>query len=51
MDSFENLEDLSSKEKFHNSLTDKHINNKVCQHVVKVWKAFQVKVIKEYRNL
>ena len=51
MDSFENLEYLSRKEKFHNSLTDKHINNKVCQPVVKVWKASQVKIIKEYRNL
>ena len=40
MDSFEDFEGLSSKEKFHNSLTDKHINNKVCQQVVKVCKVF-----------
>ena len=52
MNDFEKFkEKLPSKEKFYSSLTGKKINDKEYEHVLKVWKQFQMKMMKDYPNL
>ena len=42
---------LSSKEKFHTSLTDQKISDKVYEHVLNVWNIFEMKTMKDYHVL
>ena len=52
MISFENFkEELSTKEKFYSSLTDKEIGSKEYEHVLNVWNTFKMKTIKYYHSL
>ena len=44
-------EQLPSKEKFYSLLTCKKSSGKECEHVLKVWKKFESKTIKDYHNL
>ena len=44
-------EQLSSKEKFYNSLTGKNISDKEYDHVFNVWNKFKMKTIKDYHDL
>ena len=44
-------EELPSKEKFYSSLTDKKITNKEYEHVLNVWKKFEMKTMKNYHGL
>ena len=49
MSDFEKLkEKLPSKKKFYSSLTGKKISNKECEHVLKVWNKFEMKMMKDY---
>ena len=52
MSDFEKFkEELPSKEKFYNSLTDGKITDKEYEHVLNVWKKFEMKTMKDDRNL
>ena len=42
---------LSCKEKFHTSLTDQKISDKVYEHVLNVWNIFEMKTMKDYHDL
>ena len=44
-------EGLPSKEKFYSSLTDKKISDKEYEHVLNVWKKFEMKTMKYYYDL
>ena len=44
-------EELPSKEKFYNLLTDKKITDKNYEHVINVWKKFGMKTMKDYHDL
>ena len=44
-------EQLPSKEKFYSSLTGKKISNKEYDYVLKVWKRFEMKTMKDYHDL
>ena len=44
-------EQLRSKEKFYSSLTGKKNTNKEYDHVLKVWKKFEMKTMKYYHDL
>ena len=41
-------EKLTRKEKCYRSLTDKNINAKEYEHVLNVWKKFEIKKMKDY---
>ena len=52
MTDFENFkEELPSKENFYNLLTDRNISDKEYEHVLKVWKKFEMKTLKYYHDL
>ena len=52
MSDFEKFkEELPSKEKFYSSLTNRKISNKEHEHVLNVWKKFEMKTIKDYDDL
>ena len=52
MSDFEKFkEELLSEEKFYSSLAGKNISDKEYEHVLKVWNKFQMKTMKDYRNL
>ena len=52
MSNFEKFKEyLESKEKFCCSLTDKTNSYKKYDHVLKVWNKFEIKTMKDYRNL
>ena len=52
MTDFEKLkEELRSKEKFYSFLTDIKIIDEVYEHVINVWKNFEMKTMKDYRDL
>ena len=52
MNDFEKIkEKLPNKEKFYSSLTGKKVNNKEYDHVLKVWKKFEMKTMKYYHDL
>ena len=38
-------EELPGKEKFYSPLTDRKISNKEYEHVINVWKQFEMKTI------
>ena len=42
---------MLGKEKFYSSLTDKKINDKEYEYILKVWDRFEIKTMKEYREL
>ena len=42
---------MSSKEKFYSSLTDRKISDKGYDHVLNVWKRFEMKRMKDYHDL
>ena len=42
---------LPSKEKFYSSLTDRKISDKEYEHVLNVWKKFEMKTMKDYYDL
>ena len=44
-------EQLSSKEKFYNSLTGSNISDKEYDHVLNVWNKFKMKTMKDYHDL
>ena len=44
-------EELPGKEKFYSSLTVRKINGKENEHVVNVWKIFEMKTMKTYHDL
>ena len=44
-------EELPSKEKFYNSLTDRKISNKEYENVLNVWKKLEMKTMKDYHDL
>ena len=44
-------EELTSKEKFYSSLTDRKISDKEHEHVLNVSKKFEMKTIKGYQDL
>ena len=44
-------EELLSKEKFYSSLTGKKISDKEYENVLKVWNKFEIKMMKDYRDL
>ena len=44
-------EGLPSKEKFYSSLIDKKISDKEYEHVLNVWKKFEMKTMKYYYDL
>ena len=50
-DSFENVTGLSSKNRFHNSLTNHATSAKNYKHVLNIWKAFKMKTTKDYHDL
>ena len=43
--------ELSSKETFYSSLTDKKIIDIEYEHVLNVWKKFDMKTMKDYHDL
>ena len=43
-------EKLPSKEKFYSSLTDRKISDKEPEHVINVWRQFEMKMMKDYRE-
>ena len=47
----ETSEEVPSKEKFLSLLTDRKIIDKACEHVIKVWKMFEMKTMKDYHDL
>ena len=52
MSDFEKFKkELTSKEKFYSSLTDRKITEKECEHVINVWKIFEMKTMKDYHDL
>ena len=52
MNDFEKFkEQLPSKEKFYSLLTAKKISDKEYEHVLKVWKKFEMKTLKDYHDL
>lgn len=52
MDSFKKFKgNLPSKDKFCSSLTDHQISDKKYEHVVSVWKLFDMKNIKDDHDL
>ena len=52
MNDFEKIkEKLPNKEKLYSSLTGKKVNNKEYDHVLKVWKKFEMKTMKYYHDL
>ena len=52
MSDFEKFkEELPSKEKFYNSLTDRKIGDKEYEHVLNERKKFEMKTMKDYHNL
>ena len=42
---------MSSKEKFYSSLTDRKISDKGYDHVLNIWKRFEMKRMKDYHDL
>ena len=42
---------LPDKEKFYSSLTDRKISDKEYEHVLNVWKNFEMKTMKDYHDL
>ena len=44
-------EELPSKEKFYSSLTNRKITDKEYEHVINVWKKFEIKTMKDYQGL
>ena len=49
MSDFEKVkEELTSKEEFHSSLTDRKIADKEYEHGFNVWKKFEMKTMKEH---
>ena len=44
-------EELSSKEKFYSSLTDRKISDKEYEHVLSVWKKLEMETVKDYLDL
>ena len=44
-------EELPSKEKFYNLLTDRKITDKEYENVINVFKKFEMKTMKDYHNL
>ena len=44
-------EELRSKQRFYSSLTDRKITDKECEHVLNVWKKFEMKTMKDYHDL
>ena len=44
-------EELPGKEKSHSSLTNRKISDKEYEHVLNVWKEFEMKTIKDYHGL
>ena len=52
MNDFEKIkEKIPNKEKLYSSLTGKKVNNKEYDHVLKVWKKFEMKTMKYYHDL
>ena len=52
MSDFEKLkEELPSKEKLYSTLVDWKISDKEYEHVLHVWKKFEMKAMKDYHNL
>ena len=52
MSDFEKFkEQLAIKEKFYSLLTDKGIIDKEYEHVLKLWKKFQMKTLKDYHGV
>ena len=52
MSDFEKFkEELPSKEKFYSSLTGKKVSAKKYEHVLNVWRKFEMKTIKDYHHL
>ena len=52
MSDFEKFkEELPRKEKFYSSLTSKKIKDKEYEHVLNVWKKFELKTMKDYFDL
>ena len=44
-------EELRSKQRFYSSLTDRKITDKEREHVLNVWKKFEMKTMKDYQDL
>ena len=44
-------EELPSKEKFYNALTNKRITDKEYEHLLNVWNKFKMKTMKDYQDL
>ena len=44
-------EELPSKEKFYSLLADRKISGKEHEHVLNVWKKFEMKTMKDYHDL
>ena len=44
-------EELPSKEKFYNSLTDRTISDKEYENALNVWKKLEMKTMKDYHDL
>ena len=44
-------EELPSKEKFYNSLTDRTISDKEYENVLNVWKKLEMKTMKDYHDI
>ena len=52
MSDFEKFKgELPSKERFFSLLTDRKISGKEYEHVLNVWKKFEMKTMKDYHNL
>ena len=52
MSDFEKFkEELSNKEKFYSSLTDRKISCKEFEHVLNVWNKFEMKIMRDYLDL
>ena len=52
MSDFKNFkEELPSKEKLYDSLTDRKINGKVYEHVLNVWNKSEMKILEDYYDL
>ena len=53
MDSIEKFDQmkLPTKEQFYSILNDQHITNNEYNHVMKVWKAFNIETMGEYHDL
>ena len=43
-------EELRSKEKFYNLLTDRNITDNKYDHVLNVWNKFKIETIKDYHD-